>query len=119
MLATVNSLELVYGEVLSIRARLAVVRKDDIDRDPLSISWEYREGHQLILTLLKSPGQIYHDVTIDVLSPEEEGTQCLEGCSDLSVVPVKEHRYHLIHCQWAVELGLLVLFFSKSRGGSS
>lgn len=63
MLATVNSLELVYGEVLSIRARLAVVRRDDIDRDPLSISWEYMEGHQLVPTLLKSPGQIYHDVT--------------------------------------------------------
>lgn len=42
MLVAMNSLRLMYGDVLSIRARLAVVRKDNIDWDPLSIPWEYR-----------------------------------------------------------------------------
>lgn len=98
--------------MLSIRARLGVGRKDNIDRNPLSISWEYR------ITLLKSPGQTYPDVTIDALSPEEKGTKGLEGCSDLSVVPVKEHRYHLTQCQWAVELGLLVLLFQRVEGAT-
>lgn len=37
MLVAVNSLGQVYGEVLSIRARLSVVSKDNIDWDPLSI----------------------------------------------------------------------------------
>lgn len=31
MLVAMNSLGLVYGEVLSIRARLGVVRKDSVD----------------------------------------------------------------------------------------
>lgn len=41
MLVAVNSLKL-YGEVLSVRAKLEVVRKDHSDWILLSISWEYR-----------------------------------------------------------------------------
>lgn len=51
-----------------------------------------------------------------LLSPEEKGTQGPEGCSDLSVAPEKEHRYHWIQCQWAVELDRWVLLFQRVEG---
>lgn len=92
MLAAMNSLGLVYGEVLSIRARLGVVRKDSIDWDLLSITW--------------NTGQPPHTHLTDVpwadlspLIPEEKGTQDPDGCSDLSAVLVKEYSYHWTQCQ--------------------